>query len=335
MDNLEARLQAYLQKKMPENKALSISDFNRVPYGGSKETYLFHLQWLEARGKKSGNYALRYEAPDNILEVGVGKEANVFQNLTPTDIPVPAFFWAESDAEVLGRPFMVVEQVSGDVTSFGKLVGGDDAGLRTARAEAAVSLISKVHSLNWEEQDFSFLGLPRSRTSFAEDQLKLWKSLYDQSKLEPAPIIADAFEWLKRNIPETTKLTLVHGDLKTDNFMYNDGAVRALLDWEMAEIGDPLSDLAWFCMKPWEVDGLSGGMIKQDDLIAGWQQKTGFDVDKDAYLFWQVFSCFKLLAIHSRMSHSLVTGANTAIMRVVGSYLNPSIYKEICKLLNY
>lgn len=122
-----------------------------------------------------------------------------------------------------------------------------------------------------------------------------------ENELHPSPITHAAARWLRDHPPPPpSKLALVHGDYRTGNFLYDEnGILRAVLDWEMAHLGDPLEDLAWSLDPRQNVDrrGLAGGLLPHAQAIDFWKRASGQRIDAEAFRWWQVFSAFKALAI--------------------------------------
>ena len=102
-----------------------------------------------------------------------------------------------------------------------------------------------------------------------------------------------AAEWLRDHLPNPSKLTLVHNDFRNGNLLEPAG-ISAVLDWEVAHIGDPMRDLGWICTNSWTFGGDQpvGGFGSMEDLFAGYESVTGVSVDPDHVRFWQVFGSF-------------------------------------------
>src|SRR5947208_9125553 len=106
-------------------------------------------------------------------------------------------------------------------------------------------------------------------------QLDYCATVIDDAELHPYPVAHAAIRWLRRHPPQPArKLSLVHGDYRTGNFLYSpDGEIKAILDWEMAHVGDPLEDLAW-SMDPlwcWTSPELAGRLLPHGEAVAAWE----------------------------------------------------------------
>jgi aminoglycoside phosphotransferase (APT) family kinase protein len=131
--------------------------------------------------------------------------------------------------------------------------------------------------------------------------LDYWEGVIDADEEHPQPIVRACIRRLRANPPPPAqKLSVVHGDYRTGNFMHDGaGKVVALLDWEMAHIGDPLEDLGWAMEPLWcygETDRVSG-MLPKAEAIAIWEKASGLTVDPAALAWWDLFASVKGQAI--------------------------------------
>jgi aminoglycoside phosphotransferase (APT) family kinase protein len=141
-----------------------------------------------------------------------------------------------------------------------------------------------------------------------------WERVIDEDEVEPQPIVRAAVRWLKRNPPPPAqKLSVVHGDYRTGNFLFDDqGDMRAILDWEMCHLGDPLEDLGWGIDPLWANGDASrpGGMLPRDEAIAIWERASGLKADKDALYWWEIFASLKGAAIWISAAREYAEGRN-------------------------
>ena len=139
--------------------------------------------------------------------------------------------------------------------------------------------------------------------------------MIDEDELEPQPIIRAAIRALRRAPPPPPqRLHVVHGDYRTGNFLYDkEGAIRGILDWEMAHLGDPLEDLAWSLNRVWcwARDERVGGLTtKAERDRASGKQASGLRADPEALRWWELFSSVKGQAIWISGSQEYQDGAN-------------------------
>jgi aminoglycoside phosphotransferase (APT) family kinase protein len=101
--------------------------------------------------------------------------------------------------------------------------------------------------------------------------------------------------WAEERAPRDARSTVVHGDFRTGNLIVGEDGLRAVLDWEVAQICDPMQDLGWLCVKTWRFGGPQpvGGFGAREDLFAAYEQASGSAVDPRHVLFWEAFGSVK------------------------------------------
>jgi aminoglycoside phosphotransferase (APT) family kinase protein len=147
-----------------------------------------------------------------------------------------------------------------------------------------------------------------------ERELDYWEGDADKNELEPQPVLRAAIRWLRRNPPPPAqKVVIVHGDMRAGNFLFDrKGEIRAVLDWEMMHLGDPLEDLAWSMNRlwTWSEPERIGFMIPREEGIRIWEEASGFQADRGVLFWWEVFTSVKSMAIWISMNKVYATGVN-------------------------
>ena len=126
-------------------------------------------------------------------------------------------------------------------------------------------------------------------------QLRRYRDLYDGYNF-PHPVFEYAFKWLEPRMLHTQRPTLVHGDFRNGNLLISPRGIEAVLDWELTHIGDPLEDIGWICTNSWRFGGADkvvGGFGDLKDLVAGYKDAGGGDVDIDQVRTWIVYGSLK------------------------------------------
>jgi aminoglycoside phosphotransferase (APT) family kinase protein len=121
-------------------------------------------------------------------------------------------------------------------------------------------------------------------------QIALYRDVYDSFDF-PVPALEVAFRWAQEHLPITSRSTVTHGDFRMGNLICGKQRIHAVLDWELACVGDPLQDLGWLCVKTWRFGGAEpvGGIGRRDDLFAAYERAAGTAVDPAAVHFWEVW----------------------------------------------
>jgi aminoglycoside phosphotransferase (APT) family kinase protein/putative sterol carrier protein len=299
---MKLKLKDWIRQKMPHAKGLALSDLEKPGMGLSSETLLFDMSWEENGQKISKGVVLRaapFEGKGVFPEYELGHQFHIMRILGETDIPVATMLWLEEDPDVIGAPFFLMEKLEGDVPQDYPSYHGSGMYFEATPEQRSrmwwgtLDAIVKIHKLDWKEMGFSFLGVPESNADSVDRQLAYWddylnKWIKDEPE-EPHPTMDAALEWLKQNRYEPERLVLCWGDARIGNTLYSrpDRDVLAVMDWEMAFIGDPECDLAWFITldkqhsKGYGLPRLPGTpedeeVIKRYEELSGWAMKNLF-----------------------------------------------------------
>jgi aminoglycoside phosphotransferase (APT) family kinase protein len=210
--------------------------------------------------------------------------------------PVPTPVGACSDESVIGAPFMVTSFVEGIVLRTRRITAELPETVRTTAAENLIEALAQLHQLEPSCLGLEGLAPP---TGYLGRQLARWRTQYDRSRRRTIDDIESMHVWLADHLPPDSRPCLVHGDYRLDNAIFDrQGTLLAVLDWEIATIGDPLADLALMVVY-WAGPGEEAvgptslpGFPDRDAVIARYTAATGADI---APLSWYLaFSYWKL-----------------------------------------
>ncbi|HEU5472421.1 MAG TPA: phosphotransferase family protein [Actinophytocola sp.] len=150
----------------------------------------------------------------------------------------------------------------------------------------------------------------------AYEQLTFLESLH-RSIGQPVPTFELGFAWLRERIPPPAPLRLVHGDFRTGNFLVDERGLVAVLDWELAHLGDPAEDIGWLCTRAWRFGGAGevGGFGSRADFYAAYQRASGLPVDHDRVRFWEVFGSLKWGIICQLQAFAHLRGERPSVER--------------------
>ena len=178
----------------------------------------------------------------------VVREARLLRALGPTPVPVPAVLAICESAEEIGTPFMLMEYVDGHALGDRLPAALDGPGQRERIAEAFVDAIAAVHEVDIEAAGLAWLGRP---DGYLERQLRRFAGSWEVNRTRDLASMTELERLLRAQQPASSQTTLVHGDARLGNAMFAPqppARVAALLDWEMATLGDPLADLGYLCV---------------------------------------------------------------------------------------
>ncbi len=215
------------------------------------------------------------------------REARVIGALGPTAARVPKVLAVGDDVSIIGAPFFIMEHVDGEVISSKLPAVFDDPAQRTKLGEELIDALVELHSVGWESAGLEGFGKP---TGYLERQLRRFGGLWEHNRTRELEDVEAVGEWLAATMPESGPATIVHGDYRLGNVIYAASSptrLEAILDWEMATIGDPLADLGYFATLYVDRDDPPLGMFelssvtrepgfpRRADLIARYEQRSG------------------------------------------------------------
>jgi aminoglycoside phosphotransferase (APT) family kinase protein len=314
---------------------VTVTELSVPKAGFSNETIFFHASLPEEGHQTDRDLVLRVEPTDHQLFVrpDAPRQAQMMRELARhPGVPVPQVVLTESDPDVLGAAFFVMERtrgrVPGDVPSWHKtgwtveLAPGDRARMHDAALESLVAL----HQIDTGD-GFLFLhpspGDTRPALDRYLDDLQQWFDWCGPSRRFGVEVLDVALTYLLDNRPQDRTEGLVWGDARVGNIVFADDlSVAALLDWEGATLGPPGIDLGWWLMFEdflCEAQGLArlDGIPDRAGIIARYHGLGGADVgDVDWY---ELVACVVMTLINSRLADLLVAGGQVP-ERVAASY---------------
>ena len=266
--------------------------------GNAREPWSFSASWTEPGGRRLEQCVMLLKADAGQLETSLVPEFGVIAALASSDVPVPSALWCDESGSWLGRPFFVTGHVAGSPSMRPLRNEGGDADLRAVALDLARAA-ARLHCIDWRAADVSFLD-PVTPTDAAHTQLDQWQDQFERQRLGAEPGLRWAFEWLRANAPTADRVSIVHGDLRFGNLLYEGPKLTALLDWEMTHLGDPTEDLGWVYRELWS----PRRSLEFDDFLAAYEHEAGVAVDRNRLRWYQAFSEAK----HSVIS---LTGARS------------------------
>ncbi len=254
----------------------AIDGLQRLSGGASRETWGFTLD--------GEPMVLQRERPGGIRTGGgMAAEAGLIRAAGAAGVPVAEVVATGGDDEV-GSAWMVARHIDGETIPRRIL---REEGLAEARAQLAAqcgSALAALHSVDPDGLD----GLHEL------DQVAQFRELVDTLG-QPHPAFELGFRWLEDRRPPPTGRVVVHGDFRNGNLIVGPEGLRAVLDWELAHLGDPLEDLGWLCTKAWRFGGPLpvGGFGEREDLYAAYEAAGGHPVDPEVATWWEVLGSLK------------------------------------------
>ena len=291
----EQALWKYLQAQLDD--FAGPAELRQFQGGQSNPTFL-----IQTPTKK---FVLRKKPPGKLLPSAhlVEREYRILKSL-PDDFPKPAARLLCEDASVIGTPFYVMDHVEGRVIT-GVSLPQLSAAERGAIYDDYARVAARLHSIDFRACGLGDFGKPEG---YVARQLERWSKQYLASKTEENEDMNRLLAWLSAHLPANDETAIVHGDYRIGNTILHPAEPRiiAVLDWELATLGHPLSDLAYACMYYHLPAGDRGGLADvnlrelgipdENEFIAQYCRHAG-RARIDNWPFFLAFSCFRMAAI--------------------------------------
>jgi aminoglycoside phosphotransferase (APT) family kinase protein len=311
-DELASPLQSYLVQKLAAPN-LVVSDLARISGGASRETYRFRVHYDRDGEKLERNLILRRDPASSLIETERSVEFRSYAAFYKLGLPVPEPVALELDGAVLQRPFFIMEEITG--CTVASVIAPDPYGAHREKiGEQFFTTLGRIAAADPDLIGLGDFDGPPNRESCWSHEVARWEKVIDEDEREPQPIARAAIRWLKRNPPPAAqKISVVHGDYRTGNFLFDpDGNIRAILDWEMAHLGDPLEDLGWAIDPLWSHGDPSrpAGTVARERAIAIWEETSGLRAEPAALHWWELFASLKGLAIWISAAREYAEGRN-------------------------
>ena len=309
------RIAAYIAGRLPGARNVEVDSLSRITGGASRETYRLRLRYDGADGPVERRLILRRDPPDSLIETQRDIEFAAYRAFHGSAVPVPEMLWLEESPRPLDRPFFIAEEITGFESSPTALLSQPYLDKAEALGTHKWTILGEIN-----RADPIALGLDRLMAVPEPDacwirELDYWEGVIDADQIEPQPIIRAAIRWLRANPPPPAqKISVVHGDYRTGNFLYDkEGVIHGVLDWEMAHLGDPLEDLGWSVNRIWcwGGDDRRGGLLPREQAIAIWEKASGLTADPAALHWWTLFNCVKGQGIWVGSARAFIDGGNT------------------------
>lgn len=223
--------------------------------------------------------------------LGRGQELEVLKAVHGAGVTVPEPLWADGDDGALGRPFLVMRFAAGSAEAHRIVRDPALGGPHDALAERLGEEIALIQTITPADGGLSFLRHPGpdpAATLIAELRAHL------DGHPDPHPAIEWGLRWAELNAPpEGGPIVLCHGDFRTGNFLVDGAGLAGIIDWELASWGDPMEDLAWFCIKFWRYgywQREAGGLAPRACLHRGYERASGRRIDPGRARYWEILA---------------------------------------------
>lgn len=289
------RLVVVLKEATPWN-LLRVEGLVQLSGGVSRETWSFDA--VERSGDRHQLILQRLRdtiGADN--RSAFESEFEVLGAAKAVGVPVAQVVTCSADPGTLGLPFLVTERIAGE--ALPQKIFRDDQfdGVRDQLAEDYGVAVAKI-------QQIPLRQVPSVKL---EDPLENYRRGLDQCG-EAHPALELGLRWLEENRPPTTETpVVVHGDFRNSNGIIGDEGLKAVIDWELVHLGDPLEDIGWFCLRAWRYGRQqpAGGFGTYDQFIGAYERAGGREVNREAFRWWQIAGSVRwgVICIQQALTH--------------------------------
>jgi aminoglycoside phosphotransferase (APT) family kinase protein len=286
--------------------AHEVTGLVRLSGGASRETWRF-----VADGRP---LILQRQRGGDIRDMGI--EAEVVRAAGAAGMPVPELLASGTGADSpLGGSFMVLSAVEGETIARKILRDAEFAGTRPVLAAQLGRALAQLHAVPTD-------AVPRLVET---DQLRQYRDMLDALG-QPHPTFELAFRWLEQHRPPSSALAVVHGDFRLGNVIVGADGLRAVIDWELAHLGDPMEDLGWLCVKAWRFGSHLpvAGVGEYEQLFTAYEEAGGAAIDRAAAHWWEVLGTLK-------WGIMCIGQANTHLAGLVRSHELAAIGRRVCE----
>lgn len=281
-----------------------VSSVRRLSGGASQQTWAFVLENATRKQALVLRRAVPRASHRGSANVGLATEAALLAQASAAGVPVPAVRLVLRPEHGLGDGF-VMHRIEGE--TLGKRIVRDArfASARTMLAAQCGEALARIHAV-------PVGSLPRLRVAPAEVELEYWLGQHRTYGMVN-PVFELAGQWLRCHLPPSPAqgCALVHGDFRNGNLIVGEEGLRAVLDWELAHLGDPMEDLGWLCVNSWRFGNSEkpvGGFGTREALFTAYEAAGGC-VDVERVRFWEVLGTLKWGIVCEGMAHGWLTGA--------------------------
>jgi aminoglycoside phosphotransferase (APT) family kinase protein len=308
--SLQGSLEPWLASRLPGATDVAVTGLNAPgETGHSSETVLFDAEWVEADGTKVSEHLVLRTAPSGHVvfpTYDLGLQYEVMQRVAANveGVPLPPLRWHEPDPAHIGKEFFVMRRVEGQVppdrmpyTMQGWLLEESSPEEQRRLQMSGVEVLARLHAVDWRAAGLDILDQRQYGATGLDQQLGFYEAFLEWGRGDhPHERLHEVGRWLRDNVPDPEPEPVLNwGDARIGNILFVDHEPVAVLDWEMATLGPPQVDLAWYCLferffsTELGVDNLPG-FAPTDEVIAHYEDVSGRTVgDIGWYSVWGAY----------------------------------------------
>ena len=309
LERMTSHLEAFLRDNIQGD--FRLTEQRWFAGGASKIQMGFTLHWAPpGQAATASKMVVRMEPSESVNSTSRAREFQLLR-LFQGVLPVPQVHWVDADARWFPEPALIYAFSTGvtkpRATTSGQVAGiGTNFGpaLRARLAPQFVKHLATIHTMPIDARQLDAFDVPSTGTTqSALWQLNRARRIWEEDRGEELPLIEVAGNWLERNLPVLDQVSVVHGDYRSGNFLFDEATseITAVLDWERGYLGDRHRDLAWtsdHAFGHMAEDGktfLASGIMPSDALFEAYEKASGLTVDPKRLRYFAIFNAYQLV----------------------------------------
>jgi aminoglycoside phosphotransferase (APT) family kinase protein len=306
---MRAALEQFLARRC--GRAVRVEALAPLAGGASRDMFSFELH--DADGAPPRELVLRMDPAPGRMQSDRSEEYRLLTLADEAGVRVPAPRWLGEAGDGLGVRFIVMDKVRGDAIARRLLRDDTYAATRLALPGDLARELARIHAIDANDPRLADL---RARapggddpTRFARHEVGRYRALLEAADQGwPRPALRFGERWLLAHAPAARRPALVHGDFRIGNVMFDERGLTAVLDWELAHVGDPMEDLGWLAVRAWRFgrDELAvGGLCAREDFWRAYERESGAPIERASAMWWEVFGNWKwaIICVLQAASH--------------------------------
>jgi aminoglycoside phosphotransferase (APT) family kinase protein len=294
-DDLAGRIRDLLRARLPSVHDLAVSPPTRIFGGNARRAWACEASWTADGTHRVEPMILLVRLAGSQVRTDPAWEVAVLDTLTGQRVRAPKVWGHDVEGRLFGSPAVLLQRLPGRADAVEYLGAPWEVG--RARTLDLARAAAELHAAQPGGQRPD--GPPRQ-----ESQLAFWRSRFEASRPEPHPALSWLFDWLERHEAAPARRTLVHGDLRPGNVLYDGAAIVGLLDWEMAHVGDPVEDLAWAYRALWS----PRRFVPLEEFVAAYEAAGGPPVAAESLRWNRIFCEVRYATISLQAARSFLDG---------------------------
>jgi len=322
----DAELTAALERSLSDHfgRGVGVHDLALLAGGASRTIYGFAAR-VEGEPGMMSLVARSDAAPGRIRGSGVDEFALVAA-AADAGVRVPRVYCRGHVGGEKGGDFYVMDRLHGEAIARKLHRDPKYEGTRERLPEDLATALARIHAIDPSEPRLLSLAVERGAATeggdFASREIARYRGLLVEAGAgHPFPVLGLAARWLEQSRPPCAHETVVHGDFRVGNVMFDEQGLTGVLDWELAHLGDPLEDIGWLTVRAWRFgrDDLAvGGLCSREHFWSLYERASGRSVDPEAARYWEIFGNWKwaVICVMQGASHKAGSRADVELAAI-------------------